>query len=207
MEPIGHGPNSNAVKAFLDALTLLTVPELDAASTAANDFIRPRVTDALRSERAEHMRRTVYALDQQRWGLGFLSEADHNQATRAAEQESKRIFADESGHFEHAWSILEEEITEPVEAALEARDGGGVGATAYNHAFSRVFDAAKARAVAPEKVDRKTTEWLRPAAYAAERAGRALVVQDLIPAAQFEIFAAPMRACGIDLLALLRGTR
>ncbi|GLI28484.1 hypothetical protein ARHIZOSPH14_27260 [Agromyces rhizosphaerae] len=201
--PLPHGPNSGAVKELLEALSMLSVPELDAAATAANEFIRPRVTDALRTERAENMRRIAYAMEQQRYGMGFLSEAHRQQATRMSAQERERVLVDEPGHYEHAWSILEAEITAPVMATLKTRDGEDVGGAAYNNAMSRIIDAAKARSLKPGGIDQKTTEWLRPGAYAAERAGRVLVVQDLIPAAQFEPFAAPMRACGIDLLALV----
>ena len=207
IESMDFGPNGRAVQSFLDALTLLTVPELDAVATAANDFIGPRVTDDLRMERAEHMRRTVYAMEQQRWGMGFLSEGDRQLATRKAEQARVRELTDEPGHYKHAWSVLEEEITAPVGAASDARNGGDAGANAYYITMTKVIDAAKARAAPPDEIDDKTTEWLRPAAHAAERAGRVLVVQDLIPAAQFEIFAAPMRASGIDLLTLIRETR
>jgi hypothetical protein len=206
MDSMKYGPNSRAVGAFLDALNVLTVPELEAAAYAANDFIRPRVTDALRTERAERMWQTVFAMERQRWGaLDFLSDVDRQQARQKADEARKRDLGDEAGHFEHAWSILEEEVTAPVEAALEKRDGGGVGATAYHHAFDRVLMAAKARAEQSDGIDYQTTEWLRPGAHAAERAGRVLVVQDLLPAAHFEFFAAPMRAAGIDLLSLLRG--
>lgn len=206
MEASYNGPNQRAVDAFLSGLQKLTVPELEAAATAANDLIRSRVTDALRQDRAEHMWQTVFAMERQRWGtMDFLSDADRARAELKANAERDRILGDESGHFENAWSILEHEVSAPVEAALDERDGYGVGATAYKHAFDRIWLGAKARSPQVDDVDYQTTEWLRPGAYAAERAGRVLVVQDLLPAAHFEFFAAPMRAAGIDLLDLLHG--
>jgi hypothetical protein len=206
MDSTNYGPHQRAVDAYFSALQKLSVPELEAAATAANDLIRPRVTKALIQDRADHMWQTVFAMEQQRWGtMGFLSDADQARARRKADEARVRIYADDAGHFQHAWSILEEEVTSPVEAALEERGGGDVGATAYHHAFERVLVAAMARAKQAEDIDYQTTEWLRPGAYAAERAGRVLVVQDLLPAAHFEFFAAPMRAAGIDLVGLLRG--
>ncbi|WP_133161100.1 hypothetical protein [Microterricola pindariensis] len=200
MDSTNHGPNQRAIDAFLLRLQTLTVPELAAAATAANDLIRARVTDALRQSRADHMWNIVFATERHRYGtMDFLSDADRAHAKQRADAARDRILGDEAGHFEHAWSIAEAEAAAPVEAALDERDGVDVGAAAYVHAFNRILLVAKACAKEPGAVDQMTTEWLRPGAYAAERAGRVLVVQDLLPAAQFELFASPMRAAGIDL--------